>query len=84
MTKSRYITQQVGDRVAVLRVTRHYPRGLLMVKCRTYAIADDLIERQVAEDNANRRERVADYLADRAARPAPAPIVDPNQLCLFA
>lgn len=83
MTKATYITKPIGDRIAVFRVTRHYPRGVLVTKCRNQVSADDLIRRTIAEDRENRAARVADYLAERAARPAPAPLHDPNQLSLF-
>lgn len=82
MAKTQYITKQVGTKVAVLRVDRFYPYGRLVTKCRSQAQAEDLIARQTAEDAENRMTRVRDYLAERAARPAPTPKVD-DQMTLL-
>lgn len=83
MTKQTFITKMLGGKIAVLRITHHYPKGTLVAKCRTQADADNLIMRQTAEDAANRLARVQDYLVERAARPAVV-AVPSNQLEMFA
>lgn len=66
-----YTTKPAGTKIAVYRHTVHYPHGVLVTKFGNQVSADAHIARQVAEDCETRARKVADYLAERAARPAP-------------
>lgn len=68
-----------SDVFAIYRHSVHYPRGVYVTKLPAFlggtlpadANAQAYIARCIAEDADNRRARIADYLATRAARPAP-------------
>lgn len=80
--KTAYITKPFGNKIAVLRVTAHYPRGLMVTKAANQASADYYVIRQLAEDHKNRLAKVRDYLAERAAR-VPVVAEPSNQIEMF-
>lgn len=79
MTKRpAYFTKTLSTgKVAVYRAN-----GNLITKFSNQRSADHHIARQVAEDAEWRTAKVAGYLADRKARPAPV-IVPSNQIEMF-
>lgn len=71
-----------SSRVDVVRCSQAYPNGTLVAKFKGIDSAVNHALRQTAEDAATRLRHVTEYLAERAARPAP--VVEPtNQLDLF-
>ena len=72
-----------SGKVAVYQYSRHYPRGVFWAKIRSEEEAKAYIARQLIEDAENRMARVADYLAERAMRPAPVK-ADTGQLVVKA
>lgn len=82
MKPARYEASYSKSRPAVMRFDAYYPKGRLQVRLRLGTDVAAYIARQVAEDHAVRLSHINDYLAERAARPAP--VVEPtNQLPLF-
>lgn len=69
-------------KVGVYQYSRNYPRGVFWAKASSEEQAKAYIARQLIEDAENRMARVADYLAERAMRPAPVK-ADTGQLVMF-
>lgn len=66
----------------VKRHNRFYPKGTYAARLGAGHDPVGYIERCIEEDKKTRLSRIADYLAERAARPTP--VVEPtNQLDLF-